>query len=555
MTKQVTQSILIFVLLSIIAFFVPLSAYAFDEEVVEIAVEEGDYLIKLGEEYLEDPHRWREVARINHLKNPDLIHPHQIIVIPVRLLRGIPNDGVVEFVHGDVTVQARDSQEWVSLLLHDQVREGSKIRTGNQSAVEIVFENGSSCFQKSNTLVGLLKMRKKGDSYEQRLSLKAGRTITRIMKATGREPRFEIKTPSAVCAARGTVFRTSVDSSDHTRSEVLEGKADVEAVMQKQVVSEGEGTLVQKGEPPLKPKKLLPPPKLRQESILYNKLPLRFAFDQVEGAVSYRISIAQDRNGKDIVYENIVQPHENVEIRDVDDGTYFFHALSIDEIGLEGLPSEPEEIRVRVNPLPPFISLPVSNAEYREKSLQCNWLKVKYAVAYHMQIAGDHAFTQIMEESSAIARTTYQTRELGYGNYYFRIRSVAEDGYEGAWSDTITFAVVPPPPAPPIEPPNVDKKEIHIRWQDLGDGMSYHFQMAGDQDFSVVLIDRSIGKPETVIQKPGDSGIYYIRVSAIDSKGYEGKFSNPQSFTIKEGSLFVFLGVVGTLCLIFSLLP
>jgi len=51
---------------------------------------------------------------------------------------------VVEFVQGDVTIQARDGQEWASLLLHDQVKEGSKIRTGDQSAVEIVFENGSS---------------------------------------------------------------------------------------------------------------------------------------------------------------------------------------------------------------------------------------------------------------------------------------------------------------------------------------------------------------------------------------------------------------------------
>jgi len=68
--KKEKQNKLIFVLLSIIAFLVPLSAHAFDEQVVEIIVEEGDYLIKLGEEYLEDPHRWREVARINHLKIP-----------------------------------------------------------------------------------------------------------------------------------------------------------------------------------------------------------------------------------------------------------------------------------------------------------------------------------------------------------------------------------------------------------------------------------------------------------------------------------------------------
>lgn len=101
----------------------------------------------------------------------------------------------------------------------------------------------------------------------------------------------------------------------------------------------------------------------------------------------------------------------------------------------------------------------------------------------------------------------------------------------------------------------MDKKEVHIRWQDLGKSMSYHFQMAGDQDFSAVLIDRRLEKPETAIQKPGEPGLYYVRVSAIDSKGYEGRFSNAQSFTIKKSSLVVFFGVVGGLCLIFSLLP
>lgn len=550
-----TLNNLFFLFLAIIVFLLPVSVRAADELVVEIIVKEGDYLIKIGEEYLEDPNQWREVASINNLKNPDLLYPNQILVIPVRLLRGIPSDGVVTFLQGDVKMQERGGDAWIPLLLHGQVKEGSKIKTGDKSAVEIVFGNGSSCFQQSNTILGFSRLREKGDLYEQELSLQIGKTITRILKATGRESRFEIKTPSAVCAARGTVFRTSVDSRDHTRLEVLGGRADIEAVLQKYRVLEGEGTLVRKGEPPLKPQKLLPPPQLKLGSHMYNTLPLHLELDPVNGAVLYKISLTRDRDGKDIVYENFVEPNEKVEIQSMDDGTYFLHALSIDEIGLEGLPSEPIEMRVRMNPLPPFISLPVSNAEYRGKSLQCNWLAVKDAVAYHMQIAGDHAFTQIVEEGAAIARTAYQTRELGYGNYYFRIRSVAEDGYEGAWSDTLAFAVVPPPPAPSLETPEVDKKEIHIRWQDLGEGMSYHFQMAKDHDFSTVLIDRRLEKAEIVIQTPEEPGKYFIRVSAIDSKGYEGRFANPQSFTIKEGSFFVFLGAVGTLCLIFLLLP
>jgi len=227
----------IFVFLTIIVFLSPVSSRAFSEEVVEITVVEGDCLIKIAEEYLEYPHQWREVARINRLKNPDLIHPHQVVVIPVRLLRGIPCDGVVSFVQGSVRIQGRDSEEWGPVFIHDRVKEGSRIKTDDRSSVEIVFDNGTSCLQKSNTLTGFLKMRKKGDSYEQRLSLQRGRTITRILKATGREPRFEIETPSAVCAARGTFFRTSVDVNNFTRSEVLEGKAEVEAVMKKQIIA------------------------------------------------------------------------------------------------------------------------------------------------------------------------------------------------------------------------------------------------------------------------------------------------------------------------------
>jgi hypothetical protein len=552
--KKAKQSTLISLFGSILAILLALSPHAFAEEVVEVVVKKGDCLIKIVEEYLEDPLKWEEVARINHLENPNLIYPDQVLIIPVGLLRGIAGDGVVTFVKGDALVQTKGTEEWIPLHLHDRVTEGSKVKTGNKSAIEIVYSDGFSCFQKSNTVVEFLEMRKKGNTYEEGLSLQIGRIITRIRKATGRESQLEIETPSEVCAARGTIFRTSVDAGGDTRSEVLEGKAEIYAMKHKEVVSEGEGTLVRKGEPPLKPRKLLPPPGMNAGDMLYNKLPLHFTFDPVEGAVSYRISITRKREGKDIIYENIVKPHENIEIQNVDDGVYFLHVLSIDEVGLEGLPSEPAEIRVRVNPLPPFISLPASNAEYREKSIHCSWLSVKDAVTYHIQIAQDEACHQIIDES-VVNGTDYDTRELDYGSYYFRVRSVAEDGYEAAWSDSIPFTIVTPPPAPPVEPPAVDEEEMHIRWQDVGEGVSYHFQMARDQDFSTVLIDEIIEKPEIVIQKPEHSGIYYIHVSSIDSKGYEGRFSKPQTFTIKKGSLAVFLGAVGALIIIFSLLP
>jgi hypothetical protein len=542
-------------LLAVICSLFTAPSRVFAEGSMNVVVKKGDFLIKIAEEYLEDPRQWKEVARINHLENPDLIYPGQILVVPIRLLRGTPAEGEVSFVQGDVMMQAEGAVEWVPLRLHDRIREGSIVKTGDNCAVEIVLPDGLTCYQQANTLLGLLKMREKGDVSEEMLSLERGRIVTKILRATGREPRFEIRTPSAVCAARGTLFRTSVDSAGDTRSEVLEGKAEVHAMMQKQEVFAGEGTLVRKGEPPLQPRKLLPPPEIMRDNKIYKTLPLGVAFSPVAGAVSFRISVSRDRDGREMVYEGVVRSGEAVAIQNLHDGTYYLHALSIDDVGLEGMPSVPEEVRVRVNPVPPFVSQPAKGSEYREKSLQCSWLSVRDAVAYQVQIAEDETFHRVVDEQT-LAGTAYDTRELDYGSYYFRVRSVAEDGYEGAWSDSIPFTIVAPPPAPPVKPPAVDEEEMHILWQDLGEGVTYHFQMARDPSFAEVLIDdKTLEKPEIVIQKPEDVGTYYIHVSAIDSKGYEGKFSEPQTFTVKKGSFAVFVGAAAALGLLFILLP
>ena len=134
----------------------------------------------------------------------------------------------------------------------------------------------------------------------------------------------------------------------------------------------------------------------------------------------------------------------------IDDGTYYLQTRSIDDIGLEGLSSTPKEVKVRVNPLPPFIQSPDDGAEYREKTVPLTWLEVKQAVKYHVQVAEDPAFAKIVEDVPDMSGTSHQTGNLDYKTYYFHVRSIAADGYQGVWSDTLHFTIVPPPPSPPL---------------------------------------------------------------------------------------------------------
>jgi hypothetical protein len=536
-------------------FLIPVTicAETYANPYMEVTVAKGDYLIAIGERYLDNPRQWKQIAKINRVRNPDVIFPGQILRIPIELLRGIPIEGEVKFIRGNAEVREKEGDEWKKLSLNDRVVEGSTVRTGKESGIEIRFKNGDSWDQRSDSTVKVTTARQKGDLDQHKLFLHIGKTITTIKKATGRESRFEIDTPAAVCAARGTEFRTSVDAYEATRSEVLEGRIDIEANNRRLLIEEGEGILVKKGEPPLSPTKLLLPPQLLNVRAIYKRLPFELAFQKIEGAVSYRVVLARDGEIRDVLKETMIKPENMFALSQLNDGTYYLQTQSIDSLGLEGLSSPAGEIKIRVNPVPPFIQTPIEGGEYRDKTLLCNWLKVKDAVAYHLQIAEDDKFNKIVQDKQDIRDTEYKIEVPDYKDYYFRVSSVAEDRFEGEWSDTIKFRIIPPPPTPQISKPEMAEKEIHIRWPDLGSKYSYHFQISRDGTFSSILADEHLKDAAITIKKPKKPGTYYVRTSSVDSGGYEGSFSSPQSFEIKRGLFLEFLGLTGILGLIFFL--
>lgn len=521
---------------------------------VSITVKKGDCLIKVCKSYLENQKHWKKIAKINRLKNPDFILLGQTLNIPVNMLKGITEEGTVTFIKGNVEFMTSKSNYWMPLSLHALVPEGSKVRTGDTGLVEIVFKNGDSIFQKSNTSIGIDSSKQKGEYYFRRILMQTGKTITRIREATNKANRFEIITPSAVCAARGTAFRTSVDAEETTRSEVLDGEIFVKGENKVVNVTEGYGNFTRKGETPSLPYSLLPPPSLKKPKSIYKKLPIILEFEKVKNALNYRVILSRDAEMKDIIKEEIIPVEGKLVINEISDGVYFMNILSIDNKGLEGLDSEPLKINVRTNPAAPFVLRPIAGDEYRVKQFKCEWLNVKGASSYHVQISDDIEFTKIINEKKDIKLSHVIFEAIEYGKYYFRVRSIAEDNFESEWSDIISFSIIPPPPSPSLEKPSIDKKTINIRWQDMGKDFRYHFQMSENADFTNIVSDIKTEIPQITIKKPKKPGIYYVRTSSIDSTGYEGKFSEPQSFKVEKDLLIEFLGIAGALGLIFIML-
>jgi hypothetical protein len=543
------------VIFTVLFALLPMAASADDDLSIEFIVKDGDNLYKICEKILENPEDWRWVAMVNRISNPHRIFPGQKLIIPTRLLKGIPIDGLVTFIKGVVSIKLAEAEDWKILQLNDKITQGNWIRTGEQGTIEISFQNHFSVLLRPNTIIEITAAREKSAIYLMyKLFLDIGKAISTIKQSTGKETRFEIKTPSAVAAARGTEFRTGVDSDVTTRLEVLAGTVDVQAAKQKVAIQAGQGTVVKKDQRPAVPVKLLPPPAIVNLQPLYRAMPLDFQFERIAGASAYRVMLAKDKTFKDVVKNKVITSQETLKIVGVEDGPYFLQSRSIDDTGLEGRSLEPTEIRVRVNPLPPFIQSPADGADLREKTVQFKWLNVAKAVRYHLQVAEDRQFNHIVADLADINDSSVQTENLDFKTYYFRISSIAADGYQGIWSDILSFNIIPPPPAPPVEAPELAEKTIRIRWRDLGEGITYHFQMAKDDTFNEILVNEKLTTPEITLEKPADAGKYYVRTSAVDAEGYEGVFSEPQIFEVKGNYLYLPAGIMVLIILALSVL-
>lgn len=535
------------VLLCLMGFFMLVHgpATAASDKSIDLTVASGDYLINICKKYLDDPEKWRQVAKFNRLKNPDRIFPGQTIRIPVDLLKAVPADAAVTFLKGDVKVQPGGSDRFTQLNLKDRVRQGSRIRTGDDGTVEITFDDGSTFFQRPNTDLGLATVEQKGNiQYTNKVLVETGKVVTKIRSATGKESRFEVQTPSSTGVARGTEFRTSVDTDGATRVEVLEGLVAVSGAKTEIAVKEGEGTTVRSGEAPAPATRLLLPPPITNFQPLYKKLPIDLRFAALEGVAAYRFIVATDENFRETAEEGLVKAGQRGQITSLKEGSYFLQTSSLDKAGLEGPPSRPTPFKVRLNPVPAYVRTPVDKAEYRGAAIPLSWLKVQDAASYQVQVASDREFTRIVEDKKGITDVNHTFKAPSLGTYYFQVRSIAADGYEGAWTDTMEFSVAPPPVVQ-IDMPKKSGEDMTVRWPDLGKGYTYRVQMAKDQDFTTPLVDRKTAKPEAAFAVPKEPGTYHVRTNTVDSTGYEGDFSPSQSFEVKSEFSYGVLGAIG----------
>lgn len=125
---------------------------------------------------------------------------------------------------GKVQVKIAPSTEWVDATVGQPLNTSDAIRTGENGQTMLQFSDKSTVALKQNTEVVVEELVWNDTARKAGLNMPSGE-LRAIIKKMNASSDFKVKTPAAICGARGTIFYI-ISTGTETRVFVTEGAVD-----------------------------------------------------------------------------------------------------------------------------------------------------------------------------------------------------------------------------------------------------------------------------------------------------------------------------------------
>jgi hypothetical protein len=319
---------------------------------ISYTVKLGDKLGVVARDLLADSRKWPELARLNGLKNPNLIFPGQVLDVPQSLLNfdkqpKLAAGGTLQSAHGAVTINGLPAQAGSA------VPEGARVQTAAGSSAVVKLADGSTVQLMPRSLAEVVSshgyaMKDPASSISTTWFSGAIRLIEGVLdiaaeKTAKRKDPMNVTTPTSNVGIRGTQFRVAYEdsSSRAARTEVIEGRvrADNPAQASGADVAAGFGVAIKPTEREVKVVALLPAlansalPETVQRTREGNRAVWQVG--ALTGAVGYRAELAQDAAFAQIV-SDAKSPSPALDFSSAPNGSYFARVRGFDGNGIEG---------------------------------------------------------------------------------------------------------------------------------------------------------------------------------------------------------------------------
>ncbi|MCW5622318.1 MAG: FecR domain-containing protein, partial [Burkholderiales bacterium] len=455
---------------------------------------------------------------LNGVSEPRWLQPGTRLRIPLEWTRRDATTVQLIALRGEV--QVADAQGNArSVQPHAAMQAGETITTSQDGYALLQFQDGTRLALLADSVLRVLTSQVYAYGMsEARLELLRGRTENRVPRMT-HGVRMEIQTPAGVTSVRGTDYRVSSDEGERARVEVLEGEVAVDATSTGVVVPAGFGTLMQAGQAPSAPARLLPSPDLSQLPAAVTGLPVVLELTPLAGAQAYRVQLARDDVFESVVLE-LLEPEPQVHLPLLPSGSYVVRVRGIDDVGLEGMHVQ-HTLDIDATPAAPLPQAPTDAQAIVSDEIALRWqVSDDAALVYRVQVARDGEFGDlVIDETGITAEALVLDSGLAAGMYYWRVAAHHPEYGDSPFGPVRSFRRVPRVPV--LSTPRLTPEDIRLSWESAETGVRHRVQLARDETFADPLQDSVVDGAEIALPRPSP-GAYFLGVRAIGQDGYEG---------------------------------
>jgi Tol biopolymer transport system component len=134
---------------------------------------------------------------------------------------------IISILDGDVLIMKPGEKEWVRGEVGMTLGIDYKVKTETNGHAAITFFEGSTIELEKNTEIGLAELEMVDTGSIIKLKQTIGETMSRVKKLVDPASRYEIETPAAIAAVRGTTMYVAVEQNGVTIVGNIEGLVSV----------------------------------------------------------------------------------------------------------------------------------------------------------------------------------------------------------------------------------------------------------------------------------------------------------------------------------------
>ncbi|MBN1356988.1 FecR domain-containing protein [bacterium] len=250
--------------------------------------------------------------------------------------------------------------DWKTVGLNEILRNGTRIRTQKSSTAKLKFDDGSSIYIKSDSLIMIRELTEDEQTNAKWSNIELGVSEIEALipepVVTGSQFTITMPDRSQASVQEESNFSVSVNEKNRSVVKVYMGRVDILSGERQVALSAREAVILDSGagarkktlEPltiPLPPRLIYPANVQLLTMSRFNMNPVYFRWTTVDEAGSYLLELANDYYFFDTI-ENVTAKENRAKLQEISPGNYYWRVSSINKAGLSSEPSPFNSFRI-----------------------------------------------------------------------------------------------------------------------------------------------------------------------------------------------------------------